>query len=241
MSRKVPPDMRYGFCIALLVGLGAGAFASDRQESLESVRLSYSLESVDDLIAEITTDQGAGDPAALTEAYLIKAEILRFEWETLPEDSEDREHVADELDAAAWAGIERCKLLTESSETFRLRADLLGTLIRSRYRAKKHRAEMEADAERALELDSKNARAYVSKSKPLLFADERHGGDIETAIKLLDTAIELDDSLESAKLLRAFGLEQLDDRDAALAAYREILQRNPQCRPAKHAISELEH
>ncbi len=232
--------MRYGCCIALFVGLGSTAFASDWQERLETIRRSYSLESVNELIAGMTADQGAGDPTAVAEAYLIKAEILRFEWETLPEDAEERERVADELDAAAWAGIERCRLLSASSETFRLHADLLGTLIRSRYRAKKHRAEMEADAQLAIELDSKNARAYVSKAKPFLFASERHGGDIEAAIELLDTALELDDSLENAKLLRAYGLEQLDERDAALAAYREIVQRNPQCRPAKHAIAELE-
>jgi tetratricopeptide (TPR) repeat protein len=229
--------MRYGLYSALFLGFATCAFASDWQERIATVRRSYSVESVDDLIAGMTT---ADAPAALAEAYLIKAEILRFEWEILPEDADDREHVADELDAAAWAGIERCKLLSESSETFRLRADLLGTLIRSRYRAKKHRAEMEADAERAIELDSENARAYVSKAKPFLFASERHGGDIETAIELLDKALELDDSLETAKLLRAYGLEQLDKRDEALAVYREVLQRNPQCRPAAHAISELE-
>ena len=232
--------MRYGLCIPLFLGLGAGAFANDWQERLEAARRSYSLESVNRLIDEMTTEHIAESPAALAETNLIKAELLRFEWETLPEDAEDREHVADELDAAAWAGLEHCKPLSESSETFRLRADLLGTLIRSRYRAKKHRAEMEADAERAIELDSENARAYVSKAKPLLFASERHGGDIEKAIELLDKALALDDSLENAKLLRAYGLEQLDERDAALVLYREILQRNPQCRPAEHAISELE-
>ena len=232
--------MRFGLCIALFIELAAGAFASDWHERLEVVRHSYSLESVNGLISDMTAEDVAEPPAALAEAYLIKAELLRFEWETLPEDSDGREQVADELDAAAWAGVERCELLSVSSEALRLRADLLGTLIRSRYRAKKHRAEMEADAERAIELDSENARAYVSKAKPLLFAGERHGGDVEAAIELLDEALKLDNSLESAKLLRAYGLEQLDERDAALAAYREILQSNPQCRPAAHAISELE-
>lgn len=232
--------MHYALFIALFVGLGAGAPAPDWHERLDSVRRSYSLESANELIAEMTTQNDAGTSAALAEAYLIKAELLRFDWETLPDDSENRDQVADELDAAAWAGIEQCKRLSDSSETFRLRADLLGTLIRSRYRAKKHLDEMEANAERAIELDSANARAYVSKAKPLLFADERHGGDVEKAIALLDKALELDGSLESAKLLRAYGLEQLEERDEALAAYREVLQHNPQCTPAEHAIAELE-
>lgn len=232
--------MRYGICIALFLGLEAVAFSHEWQERLEVVRRSYSLESIDELISEMTMQHDTAAPAALAEAYLIKAEILRFEWETLPEDSDDREHMADELDTTAWAGIEQCNSLSAASETFRLRADLLGTLIRSRYRAKKHRAAMEADAERAIELDSKNARAYVSKAKPFLFASERHGGDIEAAIALLDKALTLDDSLESAKLLRAYGLEQLDESDAALDAYKDILKQNPRCRLAEHAISELQ-
>ena len=137
------------------------------------------------------------------------------------------------------AGLAICEALPESSEKYRRVADLRGTLIRSKFRAKKHRKKMEADADRAIELDPRNARAYVSKAKLFLFADGRHGGDVERALDLLQHAQELDGSLETAQLLYAHGLEASGRAEDALRRYREIFERNPSCRPARIAIDEL--
>ena len=211
---------------------------------LNEVRHSYSVEAAGQLIAELAEhDQSSGDSAiheALAEAHLIKADLLRFEFEQLPKDAgSERSVLGNELDEAARGGLEICQTLPESSEKYRRLADLRGTLIRSKFRAKKHRKKMKADADRALELDPENGRAYVSKAKLFLFADDRQGGDVERALDLLEHAQKLDGSLETAQLLYAYGLEEAGRPNEAMQLYTMILKRNPQCRPARTALENL--
>lgn len=211
---------------------------------LNEVRDSYSVEAADQLIAKLAEyNQSLGNsaiPEALSEAYLIKADLLRFEFEQLPKNAgSSRAVLGSDLDEAAKAGLVICEVLPESSEKYRRRADLRGTLIRSKFRAKKHRKKMKVDADRAVELDPQSARAYVSKAKLFLFADDRHGGDIERALDLLERAQKLDGSLENAQLLYAYALEEAGRPNEATQYYKTILERNSRCRPARTALENL--
>lgn len=233
--------MRWLLMMAILCGVPSPMSWDAR---LDEVQHAYSIEASDQLVAELAeycqSSEDFDIQKSLSNAYLIKAELLRFEFEQLPKYArQERSALGNDLDEAAMAGMEICKELPESSEKYRLLADLRGTLIRTKFRAKKHRKKMMADAERALAIDPKNARAYVSKAKLFLFADERHGGDVETALELLQHAQKLDASLETAQLLYAYGLEEASRADEAIGYYKKILEQNPRCRPARAAVEEL--
>jgi cytochrome c-type biogenesis protein CcmH/NrfG len=114
-----------------------------------------------------------------------------------------------------------------------MRADLLATMIRSDYRAKKYRGELNAAVERALELDPENPRALVSSAKPLVFAPVERGRDLDKAIRVMTRALELDADLESALLLRAHAYDVMGDTERATADWNRALDLNPECRPAR--------
>lgn len=232
--------------LIIVAALSVEAAPVDWDARLHEARLSYSVETIEELIAQLTeNDRSPGasfDSETVAEAYLIKAELLRYEFEQLPKDEgAKRTLLGNEIDKAAMTGMSTLEDLPESSEKRRQLADFRGTLIRSKFRAKKHRKKMEADAHRAVELDPENAHAYVSKSKLFLFADDRHGGDIERALDLLRHAQELDKSLETAQLLYAYALEEAGRVRDAHGVYTEALKQNPRCRPAQTALEKLQN
>ena len=128
-------------------------------------------------------------PTARTslELALLVAELERIDFEELAtSQKKQRREIGESIDAAADAGLETLDSLPETSCRQRMRADLLATKIRSDFRAKKHIDEMKAAATRALELDPGNARAMVTLAKPFLFADDRHGRDLDEAVRMLE-------------------------------------------------------
>ena len=173
-------------------------------------------------------------------AGLLVAELLRIEFETLdPGERQARTALGRRIDAAAIAALERIGELPESSERWRMQADLIATRIRSNFRARKHHKEFEAASERALELDEDNARAWVTAAGPFVFAGPAHGQDYDEAIRLLDRALELAPALESALLLRGLAEERRGAFDRALTNWRAALRANPLCTPSKTAIARL--
>lgn len=210
-------------------------------QRLENVRRSYDYAELDRFIADISTKDAAATAELLAEALLAKAEWLRIDLEVLPEDDRaKRQELGNAIDDLAKQGLELCAAAPETSEWLRRAADLRGTLIRSKYRAKKHRKTMEAEAEAALRLDPQNARAYVTRAKPYLFADDRHGGDVEQAVRLLQHALDLDPDLEAAHLLTAYAFQEEELTEQAKERYQQILSRNPACKPAKTAFERLD-
>lgn len=118
-----------------------------------------------------------------------------------------------------------------------MEADLVATMIRSDFRAKKFEARFRAAVAKARALDPKNAQAIVSEAKPLLFAPPEHGRDYRAGIALLDRALALDPRIEAALLLRAFAHDSLGERAAAEADWRAALAVNPDCEPARHGLA----
>ena len=170
---------------------------------------------------------------------LLAAELRRIEFEQLPESAaKERRDVGKVIDAHAEAGLVAVALLPESSEAHRIKADLIGTMIRSNYRAGKMKGDMKSAIDAALRLDPANAKAMVSNAKMLVFNPQASEADFEQGIALLERALAIDGNLEAAALLQAHALEQLGDRAAAMAIWARCLQANPACKPARVALEK---
>ena len=171
-------------------------------------------------------------------AGLLAAELLRVRFEQTPQrESATRETLGAQIDAIASEALALVETGKPTSERYRVEADLVATLIRSDFRAKKYETRLKAAIARARELDPRNPLALISAAKPLLFAPPEHGRDLAAGIALLDQALALDPRLESALLLRAFAHDALGDRTAAETDWRATLRLNPDCAPAKAALA----
>lgn len=176
----------------------------------------------------------------LARALLLVADLERTHYELTPEaDAASRRAHGDAIDAAAFESLELLEAMGETSEVWRMRADLYGVMIRSDYRATRYRKRMNEAVARALALDEHNPRAHVSAARPLVFADAEHGQDLEGALKHLDAAVALDPGLESARVLKAATLEKLERAAEAKALWQELLDRNPDCLPARRRLEQI--
>ncbi len=227
----------------ILVAMVASAESPCSPEALESAQRSYDLGAATStfeacgLEAPVATD--AGHRELLARAALLVAEMTRMVFESTPEAKRpERRALGVVIDEAADEGLESLKDLPETSERRRLEADLLATKIRSDFRGKKYGKKMKKAGARALELDPSNVLALVSRAKPFLFADSRHGGDLEEAIRILTQALTLEPGLESALLLRALAYEKLGRNEASRKDLETVLRANPQCRPALERLKE---
>lgn len=172
-------------------------------------------------------------------AALSLAELLRIDFEDVTEHEQTvRTGLGQRIDEIANGALEKLELLPESSEKNRMQADLLATMMRSDFRARKYRKEFDAAAARALELDDDNPFAWVTAAKPFLFAGPKRGGDLEEAVRYLDRALELAPGLESALLLRAHAYEKMGEDDLAAEDRETVLAKNPDCRPAERALAD---
>ncbi len=172
-------------------------------------------------------------------AGLLAAELLRVRFEEAAPAAAGRDTTGQRIDAFAGEALELLPGLPESSERWRMEADLVATMIRSDFRAKKYETRFRGAVAKARALDPRSPRAIVSEAKPLLFAPPEHGRDLPAGIALLDQALALDPRLEAALLLRAFARDSLGERAAAAADWRAALAVNPDCEPARRALSAL--
>lgn len=170
-------------------------------------------------------------------AGLLAAELLRVRYEEAAPAAADRETTGQRIDAFAGEALALLPALPASSERWRMEADLVATMIRSDFRAKKYETRFRTAVAKARELDPRNARALVSEAKPLVFAPPEHGRDRRAAVTLLDQALALDPRLEPALLLRAVARNSLGERAAAEADWRAALALNPDCEPARRALA----
>lgn len=175
----------------------------------------------------------------LARALLLVADLHRMEYELLPEtDGPGRRALGAIIDDAATRALDILKVMDNIAETWRMRADLYGAMIRSDYRATRFRKRMDEAIAKALELDPENPRARVSAARPLIFAGPEHGQDLHAALEQLDRALALEPGLEAARMLRAVALEKLGRIDEAKAQWQALLEVNPDCVPAKRRLEE---
>lgn len=238
---------RVGWC-GLMISVAAVGVTSGDAPSLEralaDATRTYDLTAVTVVLARVRDamagQSGGGLVMLHAQASLALAELLRIEWEETPEtEAALRRELGGRIDAVAQEGLAVTDQLAESSERERVRADLVATMIRSDFRARKYESQFRASVQRSLALDGRNPRAWVSSAKPFLFASPEHGGDLNEAVRLLDHAVELAPHLESALLLRALAQERLGDLEAARTDLGAVLTRNPDCVPARRALERI--
>jgi tetratricopeptide (TPR) repeat protein len=243
MSRRRVGSIAFAVTL-VAVSSAAADDARKVAEALDDAIRAYDLTLATVVLAE-ARDAAASAPtpelAALhVRASLTVAELLRIQWQRVPPaDTARRREFGSRIDAVAREGLGVIDGLPESSERERLRADLLATLIRSDYRARRYEKEFKDAVSRALELDEGNARAWVSAAKPYLFASSQHGGDVTEARRLLSHALKLEPTLESARLLRALAHERLGELEAARSDLDAALEANPDCAPAQEVLARL--
>ncbi len=207
------------------------------KERLERARLHWDAAAATGILSTSRELDGSEARRLQVEAGLALASILRVEYEQTPEgEREARRVLGSRIDVAAEEALDLLDGLPESSERERIRADLLATMIRSDFRAQRYRDRLNAAIERALELDPGNPRALVSAAKPLVFAPEGQGRDLEAAVDRLDRALVVEPDLEAALLLRAEAFRRLGDAEAARADWRRALEVNPASQPARWAL-----
>ncbi|HPC81785.1 MAG TPA: hypothetical protein P5234_01115 [Thermoanaerobaculaceae bacterium] len=186
-------------------------------------------------------DRAAPAPATVllrVRAALAVAELLRVRFEqTARDDVQARAVLGQRIDAAAEEGLALLDRVPTGSERYRIEADLVATMIRSDFRAKKYETRFATAVAKALELDPRNARAVLASAKPLVFAPVQHGRDLPKAVEMLTRALALDPALEAARLLRAFALDAQGQHEVARRDWQTALDANPDCAPAREALA----
>lgn len=202
------------------------------------VELEQAARTYDRAAAEALLPTTAQDNELAARTRLLCAELYRIEFEQLPESAvKERREIGKTIDVHAEAGMLLLESLPDTSEKFRTRADLLGTMIRSNYRAGKMKGEMKAAVDEALRLDPANAKAIVSQAKMLIFNPSASDRELQEGEALVLRALAIDPALEQARLLQAHALERLGEREKAVAIWEACLQANPACTPARKALA----
>ena len=233
-----------GFLLCAFICAVAAADAFDElQARAERVQREYDLAAGEALLADLQTfvTESSSDDSWMTLARvaLFVAELRRMDYETTDIDPREKRLLGRTIDEAARIGHQALGHAPKISEKWRIKADLFGTMIRSKYKGNKYGGEMDRATERALELDPSNASAIVTGSKRALFATPSQGGDVPAALKMLSRALEIDPDHERALIFRGMAYEKLGIDRLAEADWKRVMERNPHSRLAKDNLSSM--
>ena len=238
---------RFFYLAGVAVFFALPVFASivqDLDDRVAKARVDYDLEGAEKLYEEakvlVLDSPSAETNLTLGKAALLLAEFRRYEYEKHTELlARDRRRIGRTVDDAARVGHDALNTLENSSEKFRMKADLWALMIRSKYQGQKYVQEMEKAEKRALAMDPNNANAHVTASKMPLFATKKRGGDIALALDHLNRALEVDPNHEVALVFRGIAYDKLDQRDRGVAELRRALEINPNSRFAKDTLEDI--
>jgi len=216
--------------LALLLFASFTALADS--EALLDAKYRYDLDAAQSVLADTAPAAGL----EFAEASLLVAELLRGRYEHDELGRDGRREVGREIDRVAEAALAVLETLPQSSERYRLAADLYGTLIRSRFRGMKYQPKLEQAVDKALELDPKNAHAWVTKARRPLFAKPRHGGDPVEALKYLNKALAEAPDHVQALLFRGTAFAKLDEMENAELDWNRATAINPSVAAARDRL-----
>jgi tetratricopeptide (TPR) repeat protein len=128
---------------------------------------------------------------------------------------------------AAEAGVEAAEqavqMNSNSSEAHWLLGDLLGQLIPHVFGGgMRYGAQSTREVETAIQLDPKNANAYVSRGTGYYFTPAMFGGSKDKAVEMFRKAIELDPSSDAADTAHIWLAQIYDQQGKHEDALREI-------------------
>jgi len=227
-----------------LFTLTAAAQDSSLQHRFSQAQFTFDLILAEELLPEFqqqaeseNTERAWLDYAA---AALLVAELHRGVYEHEELDKKARRQLGKDIDAVAESALAALKTLPDSSERYRLEADLLGPMIRSKFKGMKLQPRLEQSIETALELDNQNANAWVSKSRRPLFAPPEHGGDSALALLYLNRALEVNPNHVQALLFRGAAHSKLGNPTLADDDWSRATELNPNTAEAKGRLLNIE-
>lgn len=135
--------------------------------------------------------------------------------------------------AAAEAGIQAAEkavaLNPSAAEHHRILGTLCGQVIPANVLAGLKYGRCALDSiNKAIEIDSKSAIAYISRGVGNYYLPAAFGGGPEVALKDLDKAIQLNPKLHEAYLWKGIALRKLNRNAEAKVALTKALELNPQ-------------
>lgn len=202
---------------------------------LQTAQQHYDLKLAESLAEEIRKVSNSALTAesrlVFAKCLLFMAEMNRVEFERYSvEMASKRRPLGKAIDEAAETALAQLEYLDDSAEVWRLRADCYGVMIRNDFLAKKFRKRMDNALAKALEQDPGNPYVQLSVARPYLFADVRHGGNLDKAVEILNDVLEKYPDFEAALLLRGLAYQRKNNRDAANHDWQRAIAINPYCR-----------
>lgn len=239
--------LRITIAFSLLAAISPVVVYGDISLDLDAQRIKarhdYDVEASHDVLEKLIacTPESADESELYKLAYaaLAFAELQRMEYEENGAPAKERRAMGKSIDAAASVGHDALKKVADSSEKFRIRADLYGMMIRTDYQGKRFAKKMDKATAMALELGPDNPHARVTASKKLVFAKKSRGGNVEEGLNHLNIAIGIDDTHELALILRGTAHEKLGNFEAAKADWNRAAELNPSCKPAIKNLKRL--
>ncbi len=201
-----------------------------------SARDRASIEDLQRLLAK-TQKEAAGSNS--TDAYIRVALFSMWLCEAVESHQKNElfKKVAEEGVAAAEKAV---ALNPQSSDAHWLLGDLLNQLIPHVYGGgMKYGQRANSELDRAIELNPKNANAYVSRAISYNYTPEAFGGSKKKAIELLKQAVELDPVADTPHIWLAFFHLEAQDKDAALHEITLALSANPNRSFAKFVYEQV--
>jgi tetratricopeptide (TPR) repeat protein len=222
--------------------LSYGATLEELSAEYTKVRHEFDVTAAEELLVAfegyLSGDDSAAAKIGFVRSALLVAELNRLDYEQEGLKPLYKRELGKKIDAAAERGHAVLAMVEESSERYRMTADLWGTMIRSNFQGKKHGKKMETATEKALALDENNPNAHVTAAKRPLFAPEKRGGDWDKAMAHLEKALSLDPESEPALILRGMAHEKNGDMELARKDWARILELNPNSRPAVRLLEK---
>lgn len=220
-------------CFMAACALGADA-AQEWDARLQTAQTQYNLVLAQSLAADIRAagdgTMTPGNRLLCAKCLLLVAELNRVQYERCPEEKTgQRRSLGGAIDDAAKEALALLAGQEEDTDVWRLRGDCYGVMIRTDYLAKKYRKQMNVAIAKALECNPENPHAQVSAARPFIFADARHGGDLEKAVGMLDKVLERHPDFEPALLLRGLAYKRGNKKEASTRDWRRAKALNPYC------------
>jgi tetratricopeptide (TPR) repeat protein len=144
------------------------------------------------------------------------------------EASDQRSLIKEAAEAGIAAAETAVRLDPKSSQAHQLLADLLGQLApQVMGGGMKYGQRSTDEADKAIQLDGKNAEAYVTRAISYLYTPEAFGGNKQKAFEFLTKAAGLDPKLDTPHIWLALYHMEADQNDAAAREISAALQLNP--------------
>jgi cytochrome c-type biogenesis protein CcmH/NrfG len=222
-----------------LILIGAGHVQAEENPDVVAARKARDSANIESLRALITKTQNEAQKSGKAEAYARLAQFDLWLCEAGHGHNDDKviKQAAEDGVAAAEKAV---ALDANSSEAHRLLGDALGELIPHAFAGgMRYGRRSTAELDKAIELDPKNANAYIGRAISYFFTPSAFGGDRDKAGEMLKKAIALDPVSDTAHIWLAQVYLSAGQREQALKEANEAKRINPERGFAKSVESQI--